>query len=346
MRLQRLLPLVGALALVTPGALTARQFEGVIKQRSITVSLYALESRGIDVTEGLFDVPIAQILALHGELGANGNMTVTEEEIMVKGPRFRTDATDEEGPAYATVDLEHAVMRLVRPNDRMYIEMSQAELDQMAAMGGMGRSESPDVIDVGETRNINGMNASAYDVETDEGTTRVWVSNDNRAVVASFRRFSDAMASMSMGEVDASLVVADHGFPVLVQKMGYDTYEIEEVWTVNPQSIDDAVFAAPAGFRKMTMAEMMSGMPPTPEGMARGAAPGNTVLANVIEYAVTGAANVTGRDENAVICSGSDVFPSGCPRGVVLHPRGGRGRARTTRCCIRGSNPGRVRRIA
>ena len=67
MRLRQIFTLAGALALAAPPLVLAQQFEGIIKQRSITVSMGILEERGFDVSEAIFDVPVERLLALQDE---------------------------------------------------------------------------------------------------------------------------------------------------------------------------------------------------------------------------------------------------------------------------------------
>ncbi len=318
MRRQIIVALLGTLIVAAP-RVAAAQFEGVIKQRSISVNLEALDERGFDVTN-LLDVSIERLMALRGELVATGDMTVTEQEIYIKGSQFRSDATDDEGPAWATVDLGQGVMRLVRPDQRMYIEMTQDDFQQLAAYTGGGSGEQPDVSQVGGSRTINGLRSTAYDVTTYEGTTRVWVSNAHTDLVTSFQRFAEPLKAMSMGDdTDPSFVVAEHGFPVLVLKTTYDTFEVEEVVAVEPQSVDDALFVTPAGYDKMTMAEMMGGM------MGGGGAGGGAVAdagggggfnlrgaqgaTSWVEYGISGPVTLNGREDNVVMCSNtSDGF--------------------------------------
>ena len=256
------LALLGLMALTAPQAAFAQQFEGVIKQRTIRVDLYALSDRDFDMSEAIFDVPADRILALRDELEADGAMTVEEATIYVKGNHIRSDMVDDEGPAYATTDLTSGVIRLFRPSEQMYIEWTKEDMERMAGMtGGMPMSDTGEMeaTATGETRTINGMNCTAYDVETDEGTTRVWVSKDDAALADALLAMGERVNAMNMGddEVDESFVVAKHGFPVLIQRLEYDSYEIEETMSVDRQSVSDDLFTPPTGWRKMSMADMM-----------------------------------------------------------------------------------------
>jgi hypothetical protein len=129
----------------------------------------------------------------------------------------------------------------------------------MPDMGGS--SEQPEPRETGQTKSINGMTCAAYDIETDEGVTRIWVSKDNAQLVKAFAGLMESVNSMAMDEeeTDASTLVAKHGFPVLMLRLGYDMYEIEETLSVDRQSVSDDLFTPPAGYKKMTMADMMKG---------------------------------------------------------------------------------------
>lgn len=263
MQMKSTLTLLAALVLAVPSAALAQQFEGVIKQRTISVETYALEDRGFEMSEAIFDMATDRILALREELEADGVMTVEEAEVHIKGNLIRMDMATEEGPAYATMDLDQGIMRMVQPNERMYMEWTKADMERLKAMmpDMGGDSEEPEPRATGQTRTINGMTCVAYDVETDEGTTRVWVSKDNAQLAEAFAGLMESVNAMVMeeGETDEEMLVAKYGFPVLMLRLGYDTYEIEEILSVDQQPVSDDLFTAPAGYRKMTMADMMRG---------------------------------------------------------------------------------------
>lgn len=263
MRMTSTLTLLAAMIVAAPSAAIGQQFEGVIKQRSVSVEKTALEDRNFDTSEAIFDVAIERILALREELEADGLMTVEETDIYIKGNLIRTDMATEEGPVYATMDLDQGIMRMVQPNEQMYIEWTKADMERMKAMmpdmGGVSEEREPRA--TGQTRTINGMTCVAYDIETDEATTRVWVSKDNAQLVKAFAGLIESVSAMTMEEdqADEAMLVAKHGFPVLVLRLGYGTYEIEETLSVNRQSVSDDLFTPPAGYKKMTMADMMRG---------------------------------------------------------------------------------------
>ena len=169
----------------------------------------------------------------------------------------------EDGPAYVTMDLEQGVIRMFQPAERMYIEFTKEDMERMKSMVPSmgGASERPEPHATGLKKTINGMSCVAFDVKTYEGTTRVWVSKDNAQLVKAFASLMESVNSMAMDEedTDASALVAEHGFPVLMLRLDYDTYTIEETLSVERQSVSDDLFTPPAGYKKMTMADMMRG---------------------------------------------------------------------------------------
>jgi hypothetical protein len=263
MRMRTLSSLLAAALLTLPSVAFAQAFEGIVKQRTISVERFALEDEGFNVSEALFDVPLERILALREDLETSGRMTVEETQTYIKGNVIRTDMETEEGPAYVTMDLEQGIIRMFQPEEKMYIEWTKADMERMKAMmpDMGGGTEEPEPRETGQSRTINGMRCVEYAVETDDATTRVWVSRDNAQLVTAFAALLEGIEAMGMGEdeTDASALVAKYGFPVLVLQLGNDTYEIEETLSVDRQSVSDDLFTPPAGFTKMTMGDMMRG---------------------------------------------------------------------------------------
>jgi hypothetical protein len=145
----------------------------------------------------------------------------------------------------------------------MYIEWTKEDMERMKAMvpdmGGASEQFEPRA--TGLTKSISGMSCVAYDIDTNDGVTRIWVSKDNAQLVRAFAGLTESVSAMAMeeGETDESALVTEHGFPVLMLRLGYDVYEIEETLSVERQSISDDLFAPPAGYTKMTMADMIRG---------------------------------------------------------------------------------------
>jgi len=263
MQTKRLSALLAVTVATMPSVVRAQQFEGVARQRTISIQKYALEDKGFEMSKAIFDVPLERILALRDDLEADGSMTVEETSVYVKGSLIRSDMETEEGPAYVTMDLGNGVIRMFQPSEKMYIEWTKEDMERMKSMmpNMGGASERPEPRATGLSKKINGMNCVAYDIDTEDGATRVWVSKDDAQLVAAFAALMESISSMAMaeGETDASTQVAKYGFPVLTLQLGPDSYEIEETLSVDRQSVSDDLFTPPAGYKKMTLADMMRG---------------------------------------------------------------------------------------
>ena len=127
MHARHILPLLGAMAIAAPTPAFA-QFEGTIKFREISVTRNALGEQGFDMSSAIFDVPTERLLALRDNLVPNGDMTIVETAIYIKGNLIRTDVTEGEEPGYATVDLASGTMRMFNPDEKSYMEMTKEDM--------------------------------------------------------------------------------------------------------------------------------------------------------------------------------------------------------------------------
>jgi hypothetical protein len=289
----------------------AQTFEGILRQRTISVSLEALADRGYDVSEALFDVPVDELLSLRSEFEAMGAMTMTESDVLLRGMQLRMDASDEDGPGYVIVDLEAEVTRFVRPGEGAYIEVTAADMAQAASLSGGGsEEEGPEMMETGLTRTINGMRATAFDFESYDSFSRVWISTDDPGLVEAFRALEEGFATMSMGDPpDPSMIAAARGVPVLSQRLGYEFYSVEEVLSVERTSVAADLFDVPQGLERMTMQELWGGFMTSGEGeeaqglmgMGGGEAPPAW-----IEYEVSGVRNASAREDGIMMCSESE----------------------------------------
>ncbi|MFQ5890480.1 MAG: hypothetical protein ACE5JR_10575 [Gemmatimonadota bacterium] len=173
----RIRPRVGSLAVLLLAApslgtghllgprhlLGAQHFEGVVRMRSITVSVEALEDlvaggAGLEQVPGpqppslagapdegasdsliaafgvnpraAFDLPVSRILALEGAGGSE--VEVTESRLYFKGSRFRADAgPEEESGPYMIMDIERDVIWTVTPAQGRYVEWQLADVSAL-----------------------------------------------------------------------------------------------------------------------------------------------------------------------------------------------------------------------
>jgi hypothetical protein len=258
-----------------------QEFEGAVKTRSITIDVESLRDRTGGDPARLFEIPIEEILRLP-------DADVQEFTHYLKGSRFRTQPMgDSENATYVVVDYATGVFRTVQTAERVYMEWGMEDIERMRQQmqgmrqEGMPRPASgpePTLHPLGQTRVINGVRCTGFELRQEGELTRAWVTTEHGDALRAFLRFSEQVERMNPMEEDAHDDPAElylrHGLPILTQGVGLlegdveGSYDIEEVLSIERTSLPDSLFEPPAGFRKMTMQEMMGDMmrqPPPPQ---------------------------------------------------------------------------------
>lgn len=280
MRFTRIFLLVALFpGLALPGRSWAQGFEGTITTRQITVSEDALleilygdeemeEEASLD-PEQVFAIPLERILSFAGSLGEE--VEVSEVTFSIKGTQMRMEG-DEEMPGYALLDFGAGTFQLVQPSEKIYIEWTKEEFEELQAMmpemEEAETSPSAQVRPLGETKQINGMSCSAYEVKLQDATTVAWVTEELRDLVTAFREFETRMQGMGMFDeedegTETFFLVAEHGFPVLEQTLtmygmfGGVEYDVQEVVAVERESLSASLFTVPSDYERKSFMDMM-----------------------------------------------------------------------------------------
>ncbi len=256
----------------SPAFLPAQDFEGQVRTRSIHVEVDVLAERiGSRDPKKLFDVSIEGIL---------GMPTVEVEETVhfVKGSRFRSQPAGVENGPYSIADLEAGIFRSVQPSEKLYVEWTaedlEASMEEM--MAGMpevperdeGDAEEASIRPLGVTRAINGVRCTGYEVRDGEQLTWAWVTGEYPEAMRALQRMMEGIERLSPGdeEDDSDELFLQYGLPMLTQEVtlyngeAEGAYEIEETLAVEAGPVSDSLFEVPAGYRKMSMQDMMRGM--------------------------------------------------------------------------------------
>jgi len=277
MRLPRYLSTAALLAaLALPRLAWAQGFEGTIESRAASLDQEALmyllgpagEGEEFDAT-GIFDLSIAEIIQAAPELGD------VEIEALIyhfKGTVMRVDGgIEEEMPGYAILDFGAGSFSLVNPAERLVLEMTREDFEQMKEI--LGEEEmaeprtAPQVRPLGRTKQISGMRCVAFEIRSEEETIIAWVTKDLSDLVEVFRELESRMRSMGMFAEDDEgtevfMLLADHGFPVVQQTLtrypwGEYSYDISAVISVERRRLADDMFAIPEGYERRSILEMM-----------------------------------------------------------------------------------------
>jgi uncharacterized protein DUF4412 len=275
MRTRQLPVLLLPLALATPWRAVAQVFEGVVKQRVITVLPSGVEALlggpGQDPSK-LFDIPLNKLTELD-----TSKLRVHNVTISVKGNRMRTDGAATGGPfrgGYTIVQADQGVSMMVMPSSKRIVVVtpedakSMAQRARQAAGADTARADQPQSTDLG-ARTINGFAARGVRVSTPTGSAIVWASSELGPSFARFRDVQAGLRAMAPADVIAMLNAADAiGYPILLQHVirvprsrgggeGY-IYTITEVTGIDRAPVSDELFTLPADYTQVTMTQMMS----------------------------------------------------------------------------------------
>lgn len=270
--------------LLLPSATQAQDFEGVIEQRTIRLDdvalaelMYDLESDIEDEAEHMRWVA-EQILAIPvDELTQSGAAELEEMKLYIKGQKIRTDVQGDAIPFdYMIMDSKSGTMLMVSEAGKFYVEWSAEAMQEL--MGGMGvdpdmmekasgaPAEQPELRALGKTADVNGVQCEAYTVEEEGSFTVGWISKEHAGLHESFKAFAEKIEGMYGEEEKGSNdLLWEQGLPVRIQTLyrgyqgSFDSYEIEDMLSVERKSLSGDLFELPAGYAEKSMQELWQG---------------------------------------------------------------------------------------
>jgi hypothetical protein len=260
--------------LVTAAAargLPAQEFEGTITMRQLSVPVGALHRQTGGDPDRVFALDLDRLAAVAEQVE---NVTM-----YIKGAQMRTEGFDEAGEGgYMTVDWQRGIFRTVQPTERTYLEWSVADLEAIQQEMRESRPEQdgdapeaagpdPTLHPLNQARIVSGIRCDGYEVRTEGAITRAWVTQEHPAALRAFRNFLEQAQRMNpSGAADArapNALVASHGFPMLTQTLhvsgsgrAVGVYNIQEIVSVSAGGVPDKLFSPPAGYRKMSLADV------------------------------------------------------------------------------------------
>lgn len=244
----RLVGVAAALALLGPGTAAAQQFEGVVTIRTAHLtSDLVTEQIGEDPDERTREKLYALSLDQVAQIGGPADVNVMQ----FKGGRMRSAAFEMPGmgSTYMLLDLTAATLRTVAPSRRGYYETS---LRSPSTPSPQEQQEAMTVEPLGRTQVINGARCTGYRVTQGDQVSHVWTTSD-----PAYRQLMTAWLNMA-GDDDEGVqqvrtLIARYGAPVMTQEFDEDGGYRIEVWTAEPKTLPDTLFAIPAGFTKLRM---------------------------------------------------------------------------------------------
>lgn len=274
----------------------ASAFEGTIKLRTTAATADQLK----DVNGGKAPDAAAILAMTPAQLSKDGKATVKQSTVYISGSKVRMDMPLEtKGAGYAIVDLDKGLTWFVVPGEKRYIEWSQADAkaigEKMAQMKKMMQermaSMPPDqrkqveammknmhiqdegapeptvaITPLNKQQTINGMSASGYSAKEDEETIVAWVTSDqpevNKALLSVSERM-DKLTPANMRRDSVRRELQQKGLPVMVQNLGVGDghYRVEEVVSVEPGTVDAALFVLPKDYARTTGRDALDKVP-------------------------------------------------------------------------------------
>jgi hypothetical protein len=261
--------LLVAAAVSTPVALSAQGFEGVVKQQVKQVMPQGVETlAGADAAnpEKALDAVSAKLATADASLVTSLDVTVR-----IKGSKMRVDGAGSANgapDAYSVLDAGTSTVYTVLPSQQRIMVISGDDFatirKALEAQGMPAPSTTPPTrTDLGQ-KTINGVKATGYKLVSPDGVAVVWVDPARKDVLAGFAALQQK-AAIGGSSVDAA--ARELGFPVRSQALVKAPPMMGEGWryteslvtSVQQQPVADDVFAMPAGYTQVRLAEMMGG---------------------------------------------------------------------------------------
>lgn len=216
----------------------APTFEGTLRMRTIEVTL---EEDGLKES-WLTVSPTA--------LAAREDASVDSSGVQIKGTVMRLVNKDG-GEGYALLDFGRHVMVMVDPASRAYFELPLPAGAPPAATAP-GR---PLVKPLGQTRKINGINVTGYEVRSSDQIIRAWMTQDFPGLTGTFRTAAARMGDHDEDDPEdaARSQLMGHGFPVLMITLTDRSLKIEETVSIERTALSADLFKVPAGFTRQTL---------------------------------------------------------------------------------------------
>lgn len=223
--------------LLAPLLVTQAPFEGNVRMRTIELQL---EEAGLK--ESWLDVAPAA-------LAAREDVTIDSSAMQVRGTVMRM--VGEEGRGYMLLDFGRHAIVMVDEESRSYFELP-LPAGSPAAATTTGRQV---VKPLGQTRRINGINVTGYEVRSQDQIIRAWVTKDFPGLTGALRTAGAQMGDHDADDPDdvARSQLMSLGFPVLVITLTDRSLKIEETLSIERGNLGADAFKVPAGFTRRTM---------------------------------------------------------------------------------------------
>lgn len=250
-----------------PAAGEAQGFQGVVRQRGVTVPPYMVSVVADGATTladagKVFAVPMERFIAAPQGSDASTRIQVVELTYSFLGTRVRTDFRmrgSETGDLYILYDSELETTVVVFPAEKTFLVGGPATLDRARELSGGAAQMLPQTPGAAtsmsplQERTVNGFAAEGFEIRVgDEALTRGWTA----PAVQGAQVWNDFESS------DPHAVLAEWGLPVLFQTLftvppplaplfggGY-VYTVVETLSAERGVVPEALFELPIDYQR------------------------------------------------------------------------------------------------
>ena len=164
----------------------------------------------------------------------------------VKDNKIRFDANEEGHQGQIVMDQAAKQFMVIMPEQKMYMVMPIPDAKSYSDKSE-GMSDDTKFVKTGETKEILGYTAEKWTYKDGDDEGEAWMTKD----IGSLRFFNNPMQE-DKPQWQKDLEGAGY-FPLLVLENGKKVYEVTNI---EKKSLDETMFEAPAGFKKMDMPMM------------------------------------------------------------------------------------------
>lgn len=278
--MRRNITLFFTLILLMASVLMGQTFEGIIVQKSTTITTGGAGMPGM--AKMLENLPPEQRKAamdamrnMQGNMaGGEGETQESIETLYVKNGKLKIELQQEDEPMAIIMDFKNRAIYTIYPNKKKYMVMTLDEIekkakqarDMMREMGlDMPKSTSEvksKIKKTGKKKNINGFMCEQYIETKGNKTSEYWITRkiSFKDVFGDYTDILKSLDAMGGEETDTSPELYNiDGFPILSITKSENQTEKEEVLKIEKKKLDDSLFTIPAGYTKITMQDMMQG---------------------------------------------------------------------------------------
>ncbi len=207
--------------------------------------------------------------------GSEDAFEENSSEIYLKGDMMRVDEQSADGKMSMIYNISDGTVVTLNWDAKTAVTMSADEMgnqmknvfgdnleeDEMAA----GPDEDSDLFSMkptGVSKTINGFSCKLFKgTDTDGSYTHLWLTTDSPELFGAFQQIYNKMSGMlnQKDETDNEKAFYEKykGVSILTKNFSDGLIQIDEIKEIKPQNISSDVFAIPAGFKKVSMQEMM-----------------------------------------------------------------------------------------